>query len=68
MLGLQRPNMLWDKGIGWSRLFLCSVLCEKRGRRAGIGRKKSKHANDVNHKTNTDNEVMESLSKKINKL
>jgi hypothetical protein len=60
--------MLWGKGTGWSRLILCSVLGGKGRRREGIrkrlGRKKYKHAYDVNHKTNTDKRNNGKSSKK----
>jgi len=64
--------MLWDKGTGWNRLILCSLLGGKRRRRReGIrkrpGRKKYKHAYDVNHKTNTDKRNNGKSFKKINK-
>lgn len=71
MLPLQSPNMLWDKGTGCRREILYSVLCGKRRRekrRQRTGRKKYKHAYDVNHKTNTDIRSNGKPLKKINKL
>jgi hypothetical protein len=47
------------------------VLCGKKKRegiRNRIGRKKYKHAYDVNHKTNTDKRINGKPFKKINKL
>jgi hypothetical protein len=62
--------MLWDNGTGWNRLILCSVLGGKRRRREEIrkilGRKKYKHAYDVDHKTNTDKRNNGNSLKNIN--